>query len=64
MIVLETKPYCDNCEYFEAEVSTSTLMANDSIMPIAIDKRIRCAYANICDRLVSYLKEQKEGDEE
>lgn len=58
MILVEVKPYCNNCLHFEADVeNASQLFAGDAVYAVT-DTIVRCKSRNRCESIVSYLLER------
>lgn len=58
MIKLDIKPYCENCENFEADVEK--FYAGHGV----ILTHIQCSHANQCREIKNYLENYKERSNE
>ena len=58
MITLDIRPYCDNCENFEAEVN-KICSCNGHVIT-----SIRCTNDNKCREIKNYLENYKEKKNE
>lgn len=58
MIRLDVKPYCENCENFDADVE-KLYTANGMVLT-----HIQCSHANQCREIKNYLKNYKEKTDE
>ena len=58
MISLNVKPYCDNCDYFEPEISSIMYADNSSRMV-----EVMCENRRKCDRIEAYLRREMEKED-
>ena len=58
MISLNVKPYCDNCDYFEPEISSIMYADNSSRMV-----EVMCKNKRKCDRIEEYLRCEMEKED-
>lgn len=63
MIILDIKPYCNDCEEFDADVERpKRLYADFGNVVEKTDTIIRCKYRNLCESLCRHLREKKDDD--
>ena len=56
MIRLETRPYCESCMDFEADVDKpSVLIGSDGVFEIVGDIVVRCKNRERCERIRNHL---------
>ena len=58
---LELEDYCQNCPYFEADVLTERLYANNEPMMFVV--AVKCCHRGICRRVRTQLSEVPKNDE-
>ena len=58
MIKIDVKPYCQDCQIFEADVSNAYKTINDDGEFDITDTVIRCKRRNLCLDIKRYLEKQ------
>lgn len=63
MIILDVKPYCHDCEEFDADVKRpARLYGAFGEVVEKSDTIIRCKHRNICESLCQHFREKKDDD--
>ena len=59
MIRVSVENYCNECRYFEADVTNPTVIRNGIRELVIGDTIIECTHRELCERLAEYLKEKE-----